>query len=216
MRRALRPRQNSMLENAMTYSPPLPASRRCRFGIRRHIAMAQWPTRNPIRRSPCASSIGFPAGGPNDILGRIIAQWLSRTARPAVRGREQGGPVRQHRAPRWSVRAPADGYTVLLCGPANAISGSLYPNLPFNFLRDIDAGRRHHPRGAGDGGASVGAGEDRAGVPRLRQGQSRQDQDGVDRQRQLAARHRRAVQADDRAARWRSCTTAAAGRRSRR
>ena len=35
------------------------------------------------------------------------------------------------------VRAPADGYTVLLCGPANAISGSLYPDLSFNFLRDI-------------------------------------------------------------------------------
>ena len=35
------------------------------------------------------------------------------------------------------MRAPADGYTILLCGPANAISGSLYPNLPFNFLRDI-------------------------------------------------------------------------------
>ena len=35
------------------------------------------------------------------------------------------------------VRAPADGYTILLVGPANAISGSLYPNLAFNFLRDI-------------------------------------------------------------------------------
>jgi tripartite-type tricarboxylate transporter receptor subunit TctC len=35
------------------------------------------------------------------------------------------------------VRAPADGYTLLLAGPANAIGASLYPNLPFNFLRDI-------------------------------------------------------------------------------
>ena len=35
------------------------------------------------------------------------------------------------------MRAPADGYTILLVGPANAISGSLYPNLSFNFLRDI-------------------------------------------------------------------------------
>ena len=35
------------------------------------------------------------------------------------------------------VRAPADGYTILLCQPANAISGSLYPNLPFSFLRDM-------------------------------------------------------------------------------
>ena len=35
------------------------------------------------------------------------------------------------------VRAPADGYTLLLVGPANAISASLYDNLGFNFLRDI-------------------------------------------------------------------------------
>src|SRR4029078_2096130 len=35
------------------------------------------------------------------------------------------------------VRAPADGYTILLCGPANAIGASLYPNLPYNFLRDM-------------------------------------------------------------------------------
>jgi len=33
--------------------------------------------------------------------------------------------------------ALANGYTILLCGPANAISGSLYPDLGFNFLRDI-------------------------------------------------------------------------------
>jgi tripartite-type tricarboxylate transporter receptor subunit TctC len=35
------------------------------------------------------------------------------------------------------VRAPADGHTLLLVGPANAISTSLYPNLGFDFLRDI-------------------------------------------------------------------------------
>mgnify|MGYP000137250954 CR=1 FL=1 len=35
------------------------------------------------------------------------------------------------------AHAQGDGYTILLVGPANAISGSLYPNLSFNFLRDI-------------------------------------------------------------------------------
>ena len=85
---------------------------------------------------PARLLIGFPAGGPNDILGRIIAQWLSeRLGQPfAVENRPgKSGNV----ATEMVVRAPADGYTILLVGPANAISGSLYPNLGFNFLRDI-------------------------------------------------------------------------------
>jgi tripartite-type tricarboxylate transporter receptor subunit TctC len=80
--------------------------------------------------------VGFPAGGPNDILGRLIAGWLTQRL---------GQPFTVENRPGRSgnvgteivVRAPADGYTALLCGPANAISGSLYPNLGFNFLRDI-------------------------------------------------------------------------------
>jgi tripartite-type tricarboxylate transporter receptor subunit TctC len=79
--------------------------------------------------------VGFPAGGPNDILGRVIAGWLTqRLGQPfAVENRPgRSGNV----GTEIVVRAPADGYTVLLCGPANAISGSLYPNLGFNFLRD--------------------------------------------------------------------------------
>ena len=60
------------------------------------------------------------------------------------------------------------------------------------------AGRRHHPRAAGDAGAPVGSGKDRCRVHRLCQGRSGQDQAGVDRQRQLAARVGRAVQDADR------------------
>ena len=80
--------------------------------------------------------VGFPAGGPNDILGRLIAQWLSdRLGQPFAVENKPGtsGNV----ATEMVVRAPADGYTILLVGPANAISGSLYPDLSFNFLRDI-------------------------------------------------------------------------------
>jgi tripartite-type tricarboxylate transporter receptor subunit TctC len=85
---------------------------------------------------PVRFLIGFPAGGPNDILGRLIAQWLSeRLGQPFAVENKAGtsGNV----ATEMVVRAPADGYTILLVGPANAISGSLYPNLGFNFLRDI-------------------------------------------------------------------------------
>ena len=95
------------------------------------MAMAQvYPTR-PVR-----FVIGFPQGGPNDILGRLAAGWLSQRL---------GQPFEVENVPGRSgnagteivVRAPADGHTMLLCGPANAISGSLYPNLAFNFLRDM-------------------------------------------------------------------------------
>jgi tripartite-type tricarboxylate transporter receptor subunit TctC len=85
---------------------------------------------------PVRFVIGFPPGGPNDILGRLIAQWLSqRLSQPFVVENKPGNSG--NIATEMVVRAPADGYTILLVGPANAISGSLYPNLSFNFLRDI-------------------------------------------------------------------------------
>jgi tripartite-type tricarboxylate transporter receptor subunit TctC len=95
------------------------------------IAMAQTYPSKPVR-----FVVGFPAGGPNDILGRIVAQWLSQKLGQPFNVENKGGKS-GNIATEDVVRAPADGYTVLLCGPANAISGSLYPNLSFNFLRDI-------------------------------------------------------------------------------
>jgi tripartite-type tricarboxylate transporter receptor subunit TctC len=95
------------------------------------LAMAQaYPTR------PVKFMVGFAPGGPNDILGRIVAGWLGeRLGQPFVVENRSGrsGNI----ATEAVVRAPADGYTILLAGPANAISGSLYSNLAFNFLRDI-------------------------------------------------------------------------------
>jgi tripartite-type tricarboxylate transporter receptor subunit TctC len=80
--------------------------------------------------------VGFPAGGPNDILGRLIAGWLSQKLGQPFEVENKGGQS-GNIATEMVVRAPADGYTVLLVGPANALSGSLYPKLSFNFLRDI-------------------------------------------------------------------------------
>ena len=95
------------------------------------IAMAQTYPAQPVR-----FLVGFPAGGPNDILGRLMAGWLSdRLGQPfAVENRPgRSGNI----ATEAVVRAAPDGTTLLLAGPANAISGSLYGNLPFNFPRDI-------------------------------------------------------------------------------
>src|SRR3954463_15779232 len=85
---------------------------------------------------PVRFVVGFPAGGPNDILGRIVAQWLSDRLGQPFNVENKGGKS-GNIATEMVVRAPADGTTLLLCGPANAISGSLYPDLGFNFLRDI-------------------------------------------------------------------------------
>jgi tripartite-type tricarboxylate transporter receptor subunit TctC len=85
---------------------------------------------------PVKLVVGFPAGGPNDILGRLVAQWLTeRLGQPFVVENQPGqsGNI----ATAAVVRAPADGYTLLLVGPANAIAASLYPDLEFNILRDI-------------------------------------------------------------------------------
>jgi tripartite-type tricarboxylate transporter receptor subunit TctC len=85
---------------------------------------------------PVTLVVGFPAGGPNDILGRLIAEWLSaRLGQPVTVENKPGSSG--NIATEQVARAPADGYTLLLVGPANAINGSLYDNLNFNFLRDI-------------------------------------------------------------------------------
>jgi tripartite-type tricarboxylate transporter receptor subunit TctC len=85
---------------------------------------------------PLRLVVGFPAGGPNDIQGRMIAQWLSaRLGQPVNVDNRPGGS--SNPATEEVVRAPADGYTLMLVGPANTINPSLYDNLPFNFLRDI-------------------------------------------------------------------------------
>lgn len=95
------------------------------------IALAQGYPERPVHLV-----VGFPAGGPNDILGRLIAEWLSlRLGQPVIVDNKPGASG--NIATEAVVRAPADGYTLLLAGPANAINGSLYANLHFNFLRDI-------------------------------------------------------------------------------
>jgi tripartite-type tricarboxylate transporter receptor subunit TctC len=96
-----------------------------------HLAAAQDYPSKPIRLI-----VGFPAGGPNDIQGRMIAQWLSaRFGQPVNVDNRPGGS--SNPATEEAVRAAPDGYTMLLVGPANTINPSLYDKLPFKFLTDI-------------------------------------------------------------------------------
>jgi tripartite-type tricarboxylate transporter receptor subunit TctC len=94
------------------------------------IARAQAYPWKPVR-----VIIGFPAGGSLDIVARLVGQWLSERLgqqfvienRPGA-----GGNI----GTEVAVRAPADGYTLLMVAAPNAISASLY-RLNFDFIRDI-------------------------------------------------------------------------------
>jgi len=88
----------------------------------------------PVR--PVRIIVGFAAGGGNDILARLMGQWLSqRLGQQFIIENRPGAAA--NIATEAVVRAAADGYTLLLVGPPNAINATLYDKLNFDFLRDI-------------------------------------------------------------------------------
>ena len=95
------------------------------------VAGAQtYPTR-PVR-----VIFGFPAGGGSDTIARLMGRWLSeRLGQPFVIENRPGNVT--NIATEAVARAPADGYTLLLATSPNATNATLYPNLNFNFIRDI-------------------------------------------------------------------------------
>ena len=80
--------------------------------------------------------VGYPPGGSTDICARLIGQYLSEHLHQqfAVENKPGAG---NNLATEIAVHAQADGYTVFLVNPANAINASLYKNLPFDFIRDM-------------------------------------------------------------------------------
>jgi tripartite-type tricarboxylate transporter receptor subunit TctC len=85
---------------------------------------------------PVRIVVGYAAGGANDILARLMGQWLSeRLAQPFVIENRPGAG--SNIATEAVVRAPPDGYTLLLVGPSNAVNTTLYDRLNYNFLADI-------------------------------------------------------------------------------
>jgi tripartite-type tricarboxylate transporter receptor subunit TctC len=95
------------------------------------IARAQAYPMRPLRLI-----IGYPPGGSADITARLIGQWLSeRLGQPFIIESRPGAST--NIATEAVVRAPSDGYTLLLVAPANAINATLYEKLNFDFIRDI-------------------------------------------------------------------------------
>lgn len=90
----------------------------------------EYPTR------PIHWIVAFPAGGANDIVARIIGQFVSeRLGQPVIIENKAGagGNVGTQAA----LAASPDGYTLLFVAPHNAINATLYKKLPFDFLRGI-------------------------------------------------------------------------------
>jgi tripartite-type tricarboxylate transporter receptor subunit TctC len=80
--------------------------------------------------------VAFAAGGANDILARMMGQWLGeRLGKQFVVENKPGGGG--NIGTEAAIRAAPDGYTLFSVNPANAINASLYDKLPFNFIADM-------------------------------------------------------------------------------
>jgi tripartite-type tricarboxylate transporter receptor subunit TctC len=98
------------------------------------LSCTAWAQTYPAR--PVRWIVPWPPGGAADISARLIGQWLSdRLGKPVIIENRPGagGNI----GTELVVRAPADGYTLLLVGSFNTINATLYETLGFNFIRDI-------------------------------------------------------------------------------
>ena len=103
----------------------------CFIGILVVPALAQdkYPNR-PVR-----FVVSFAAGGSNDIIARVLCDWLSDHFGQQFIVENRTGASGNVGA-QSVINSPPDGYTVMFVGPNNAISQSVFRKLPFDFMRD--------------------------------------------------------------------------------
>lgn len=96
------------------------------------VAHAQsWPTK------PIKLIIPFAAGGTTDILGRLLAQQLTKDLGQNVIVENKGG-AGGNIAAEFVAQSPADGYTIMLAsGSMLTVNPYLYKNLPFSYSNDF-------------------------------------------------------------------------------
>src|ERR1700704_2747751 len=98
------------------------------------VSRFAWAQAYPSR--PVRLIVPFPPGGGAEISARLIGQWLSeRLGQPFIIDNRPGAGT--NIGTEAVVRAPPDGYTLLLVNAANAINATLYHKLSYNFIRDI-------------------------------------------------------------------------------
>jgi tripartite-type tricarboxylate transporter receptor subunit TctC len=98
--------------------------------VSRNVRAQAYPSR-PVR-----IVVGFTPGGMNDINARLIGQWLSeRLGQQFIIDNRPGASG--NIAMESVVRSPPDGYTLVMVALSSAVNATLFPNLPFIFLRDI-------------------------------------------------------------------------------
>ncbi len=104
-------------------------------GIATLQALPRSVTAQTYPARPAHLIVEVAAGGSPDIVGRLIAQWLSeRLGQPFVVDNRAGAAG--NIGSEFALKAPPDGYTLLLAMSSNAINASLYTDLHFDFIRD--------------------------------------------------------------------------------
>jgi tripartite-type tricarboxylate transporter receptor subunit TctC len=98
------------------------------------VSWIAWAQTYPTR--PVHLIAGFPPGGVVDVFARLIGQWLSERLGQVFVIENRAG-AGGNLAAEAVVKAPPDGYTLLMIGSNNAWNVTLYNNLSFNFTRDI-------------------------------------------------------------------------------
>jgi tripartite-type tricarboxylate transporter receptor subunit TctC len=85
---------------------------------------------------PLRLVVGFPAGGPVDIVARLLALKLSEVVAQPVVVDNRGG-ANGMIATEFVAKSPPDGYTMMLISTGVAINPSLYPKMAYDTLRDL-------------------------------------------------------------------------------
>jgi tripartite-type tricarboxylate transporter receptor subunit TctC len=98
------------------------------------VSWIAWAQTYPTR--PVHLIAGFPPGGVVDVFARLIGQWLSERLGQVFVIENRAG-AGGNLAAEAVVKAPPDGYTLLMIGSNNAWNVTLYNHLSFNFTRDI-------------------------------------------------------------------------------